>query len=174
MKLKGNTTICGEGKLTLKNQSGTAIWMNGPSTLTLRDIDFDMTALFSIYGATGTTADDDTEFLSAVVMDDVSGTMYSPQGASCIIDVNNLICNGCYFLNHVLFNSQQHRVPASQLQVVRGEDPNAVVTAIGEAPHQEITVNGKDGVYYDLQGRRVTTPDQKGIYIHNGRKVILK
>jgi hypothetical protein len=58
--------------------------------------------------------------------------------------------------------------------VVRGEDPNAVVTAIGEAPRQEITVDGNEKEYYDLQGRRVMTPEQKGIYISNGRKVIVR
>lgn len=48
--------------------------------------DFDMTALFSIYGTIGTTADDDTEYLSTVVMDDVSGTMYSPRHFTPISD----------------------------------------------------------------------------------------
>ena len=31
-----------------------------------------------------------------------------------------------------------------------------------------------DDVIYDLQGRRITTPTQKGIYIQNGRKFIWK
>ena len=31
-----------------------------------------------------------------------------------------------------------------------------------------------DGNYYDLQGRKVTTPNRKGIYIKNGQKVIIK
>ncbi len=31
----------------------------------------------------------------------------------------------------------------------------------------------ENGVYYDLQGRRVTNP-VKGLYIHNGRKVVVK
>ncbi len=30
-----------------------------------------------------------------------------------------------------------------------------------------------DGEYYDLQGRRVTAP-AKGIYVTNGKKVIIK
>lgn len=32
----------------------------------------------------------------------------------------------------------------------------------------------KDDVWYDLQGRRVNTPAQKGVYIRNGRKVFVK
>ena len=34
-------------------------------------------------------------------------------------------------------------------------------------------VNG-DGALYDLQGRRVTTPQRKGIYIRNGKKYVMK
>ena len=29
-----------------------------------------------------------------------------------------------------------------------------------------------EGVWYDLQGRKVEKPNRKGIYIHNGKKVI--
>ena len=32
----------------------------------------------------------------------------------------------------------------------------------------------EDGNYYDLQGRKVEKPNRKGIYIHNGRKVIVR
>ena len=31
-----------------------------------------------------------------------------------------------------------------------------------------------DAVYYDLQGRRVTKPTVKGVYIKNGKKVMVK
>jgi hypothetical protein len=31
----------------------------------------------------------------------------------------------------------------------------------------------EDGNYYDLQGRKVEKPNRKGIYIHNGRKVVV-
>ena len=30
-----------------------------------------------------------------------------------------------------------------------------------------------DGIFYDLQGRRVGNP-QKGIYVRNGKKVVIK
>lgn len=28
--------------------------------------------------------------------------------------------------------------------------------------------------YYDLQGRRIKKPTQSGIYIHNGRKIVVR
>ncbi len=32
----------------------------------------------------------------------------------------------------------------------------------------------EDGNYYDLQGRKVEKPNRKGIYIHNGKKVVVR
>ena len=32
----------------------------------------------------------------------------------------------------------------------------------------------EDGNYYDLQGRKVEKPNRKGIYIHNGQKVVIR
>ena len=39
----------------------------------------------------------------------------------------------------------------------------------------EITVNSKDnGAWYTIDGRRVAAPTERGIYIHNGKKYIVK
>ena len=44
------------------------------------------------------------------------------------------------------------------------------VTAVNE-----ITVNGKDnGAWYTIDGRRVAAPTERGIYIHNGKKFMVK
>jgi hypothetical protein len=34
--------------------------------------------------------------------------------------------------------------------------------------------NTEDGVIYDIHGRRITKPTSPGIYIQNGKKVIVK
>ena len=44
------------------------------------------------------------------------------------------------------------------------------VTGISEAA---TTTTATTGIYYDLQGRRMKSPQKGGIYIHDGRKVIL-
>lgn len=44
------------------------------------------------------------------------------------------------------------------------------VTAINSAKRQELTANGQ---YFDLQGRKVANPT-KGLYIVNGKKVVIK
>ena len=40
--------------------------------------------------------------------------------------------------------------------------------------HQETTIGSPVENLYDLQGRRVNTPSSKGVYIVNGRKVVVK
>ena len=49
------------------------------------------------------------------------------------------------------------------------EDDEGVVT-----PVERIVTNEGDDSYYTLQGVRVNTPTDKGIYINNGKKVIVK
>ena len=52
---------------------------------------------------------------------------------------------------------------------MQGEDGNTTGVEILEAPQ---SIN--DAVLYDLYGRKVTTPVKGGIYISNGKKVIVK
>ena len=47
------------------------------------------------------------------------------------------------------------------------EDADGVVKIV-------IPAGNEDGEYYTLQGVRVTNPTTKGVYIHNGKKVIIK
>lgn len=65
------------------------------------------------------------------------------------------------------------KVEAAALSRIRinmqGEDGNTTGVEILEAPQ---SIN--DAVLYDLYGRKVTTPVKGGIYISNGKKVIVK
>ena len=46
-------------------------------------------------------------------------------------------------------------------------------TGIHEPKDDGRTVEKRNDAFYDLQGRRVAVP-QKGVYIHNGKKVVIK
>ena len=49
-------------------------------------------------------------------------------------------------------------------------DFNGTTTAI-----DNVTISGmEDGTWYTISGLRVNRPAAKGVYIHNGRKVIVK
>jgi hypothetical protein len=39
---------------------------------------------------------------------------------------------------------------------------------------EEIDAEGKEQVIYDLTGRRIESTTQSGIYIRNGKKIIIK
>lgn len=70
-------------------------------------------------------------------------------------------------------DSSPVKVEAAALSRIRinmqGEDGNTTGVEILEAPQ---SIN--DAVLYDLYGRKVTTPVKGGIYISNGKKVIVK
>lgn len=50
---------------------------------------------------------------------------------------------------------------------------NVVSTGI-EAVHTEATVENNDPYYYTLSGQRIERPTQRGIYIHKGKKILIK
>ena len=60
--------------------------------------------------------------------------------------------------------------PATARRNTRSIVGGGNATGIESIHNSQFTIDS----YYDLQGRKVTTPNRKGIYIHNGKKVILK
>ena len=44
-----------------------------------------------------------------------------------------------------------------------------------ETAVEELTIDSEDkGAWYTIDGRRVAAPTERGLYIHNGKKVIVK
>ena len=66
-----------------------------------------------------------------------------------------------------------HPFEAYLMAPVDAPDSYAVAWSDIPAGIQQIKVGTSDNIYYDLQGRRVLYP-QKGLYIVNGKKVMLK
>jgi len=60
--------------------------------------------------------------------------------------------------------------PAAARAMTRSIVGGGNTTGINAVDSGELTGDS----YYDLQGRKVEKPNRKGIYIHNGRKVVLK
>ncbi len=61
------------------------------------------------------------------------------------------------------------------LEVVNS-NARAISILFGEATgiSTAVTTVPADGDWYDLNGRKVTAPTRKGVYIHNGKKVVIK
>lgn len=53
-------------------------------------------------------------------------------------------------------------------------DFNGETTAIDDSINSSDVIRGEEGVYYTLQGVRVTTPTKGNVYILNGKKIFIK
>lgn len=52
------------------------------------------------------------------------------------------------------------------------DDGNSETTEVNSIENGTLKI--ENGVFYDLAGQRVAQPTQKGLYIHNGKKVVIK
>ena len=78
------------------------------------------------------------------------------------------------FTNDVVYNLLAEAAPGIWfLSAETGGHPVLYDTGIVSGIHEVTGHSLKDGVYYDLQGRKVTRPS-RGIYIQNGHKVLVK
>ena len=66
------------------------------------------------------------------------------------------------------FSWEQQAPTAENLEIIHTNQ--AALTGIKDAK-RETTSNGR---YYDLNGRSTQSPNQKGVYIHDGKQVIIK
>lgn len=66
------------------------------------------------------------------------------------------------------FSWEQQAPTAENLEIIHTNQ--AALTGIKDAK-RETTSNGR---YYDLNGRSTQSPSQKGVYIHDGKQVIIK
>ena len=70
-------------------------------------------------------------------------------------------------------------VPANALESYKATEPwssfgNIVALTDEEMDVEQLTIDNSQLTIYDLHGRRVATPTKDGIYIINGRKVMVK
>jgi len=106
------------------------------------------------------------------------GTLTAGQIAASTTNVNNFALNGKQFVwvkyaINIGANKcwlQISEQPAATRAMTRSIVGGGDATGINAIEHG--TLDNED--YYDLQGRKVAKPNRKGIYIHNGQKVVLK
>lgn len=171
--LLANTTITG-GKLTLKNGSGqyktTGIHYADADggTLTVKDAEIEMVGDGFCYGITGNTG-------SSLIIDN-SDVSVSAHDNGCISEWSGITLSNCYIeqpeasvikpfgiygIEDHLLGSRNYTEP---LVIKAGE-----LTGINNA---NADVNANDSnTYYDLNGRKIVTPEKGKIYILNGKKV---
>ncbi len=67
------------------------------------------------------------------------------------------------------FSWEQQSATANKLEIIHSN--SSVITAIKNVK-SETTSDGSS--YYDLNGRNTSKPAQKGLYIHDGKKIVVK
>ena len=128
--------------------------------------------LFGFYNAKKglgvTTGYEDNEFLMGFWISKGTGAFYNNSAYLPIAetDVNKM---GCLGVSHNDYTSNgAKKVPALFFDFANADG----TTGIDEVVNT--TVKNHDGKYYTLSGQQVEKPTAGGIYIHNGRKFVVK
>ena len=176
MHLFPNTTITG-GKLTLKSEAPDAdalgIYISDEgATLTIKDADIEVVGDGFEYGITG-------ESECSLVIDN-SSVSVSAHGFGCISDWGSVNLTNCYIETPETSNIKANGIynGAGDNFIGGGDATETIVIKAGELTGiNELGVRSEElGVgngqsTYDLNGRKVTTPEKGKIYIINGKKV---
>ena len=59
---------------------------------------------------------------------------------------------------------------ARGISVVFDDDSTTGIKAV----NREERIVNSDDAWFDLQGRKIQEPTQRGLYIHNGKKIVVK
>lgn len=127
--------------------------------------------LFGFYNAKkglGVTGYEDNEFLMGFWISKGTGAFYNNSAYLPIAetDVNKM---GCLGVSHNDYTSNgAKKVPALFFDFANADG----TTGIDEVVNT--TVKNHDGKYYTLSGQQVEKPTAGGVYIHNGRKFVVK
>ena len=161
ISIDGNATFGGTGQLVVKSDDGAGIWIR-QGWLRVQDIDL------SVEGKTAGVeglVKYGTQYWGTLKLNNVAGTISARDaGAPAIKTVKALTLEDCYIAGNAAFDETTHNVDAQEIELVR----TGIVTDIDDAPHLNDNgqgINDKDAAVYDLQGRRVDTPQSGHIYI---------
>ena len=91
-------------------------------------------------------------------------TLYFPQNGASIG-----ACRAYFKLNGITAGDPKD--PQSGIKAFNLNFGDETTTSIN---HSRTTINNEDGSWYTLDGRKVNSPTQRGIYINKGRKVVIK
>ena len=73
------------------------------------------------------------------------------------------------------FVSAESALPAYTAYLTRDEAEAAALAILLPTAIDQIRITeGNTGTWYDLQGRPTSTPTQPGVFIHNGKKIVVK
>ena len=154
---RGQCTITGTGTLVINSKNGPAVKADDGSSLEIKDVDF------SVQGKTGGFKDVKTLYFT-----NAEGTATCESGY-VVSNVDNFFISRCYINNNVSFDRNNKRIASNVLKI--GREKNVISTDIDQVTSNKYQVTSDD--WYTIDGRKLSgKPAKKGIYIHNGKKVL--
>ena len=170
IRLFGNTTITG-GKLTLKGDgsvdSALGIYISDAEYLLIRNAYMEIDGEACEFGITsdGTTA----------LLIDNSDLSISAHNEGCIIDWASISLTNCFIQKPEVSVLKSDAIYGIEDHIMgNSAGPETVVIKAGEmtgiANAQTSNLKSQNSTVYDLNGRKVATPEKGKIYIINGKK----
>lgn len=164
-----STSIEGNGTLTITSKNGAGINIKRSSTAGLLVKDIDLVVKGNTAGIIGSANSTNTRFYSNLAFENTNciiGRTGGEQGSVGII--NKMVFNKCTMTQGVLEN---HEVLANPMVIER----NVIGITTGIENGQRNSVKGQRDEWYTIDGQKLSgKPTQKGIYIHNGHKRVIK
>ena len=174
--LKKNTTIKGEGKLTLKTNDNPGIYLTDGASATIENMNMDIEAFWGISGPSNPTGEKITIKSSNItIITSTAGNQY----AAAICDLPGGIiledCSITYPTNATLSNNG---VCLGNSTTLAKDVTIKAKVGISTGGVERLNDNGQminDKAWFTIDGRKLNgKPTQKGIYIQNGNKRIIK
>ena len=171
--LNKNTTIKGEGKLTLKSNDNPGIYLTDGASATIENMNMDIEAFWGISGPFNPTGEKITIKSSNItIITSTVGNQYS--AAICDLSGGIILedCSITYPTNATIQNNGVYSGTKLAKDVTITAKGNI---ATGIENGQRNSVKGQRDEWFTLDGQKLSgKPTQKGIYIQNGKKRIIK
>ena len=169
-----STTIKGDGKLTLKSNEVTGIYITHGTDVTIENMNLDIYAKWGIAGPPSSNNKEKLTIKSSNVTITTS-TVQSPD-ASAICDLpGGIVLEGCsitYPFDATIRNNGVYSGDnlALDVTITAGSGIATGTDLQDQVQRSKIKVDSEE--WYTIDGRKLSgKPNAKGIYLHNGKKV---
>ena len=166
-----STTIEGQGeaKLTISSKNGVGINIKRSSSAGLLVKDIDLVVKGNTAGIIGTANATQTRFYSSLAFENTNcniSRVGGEQGSVGII--NKMVLEKCHWTTGE-FDKTNHYVLANPMVIER--DVIGITTGVENG--QRNSVKGQRDEWYTIDGQKLSgKPAKKGIYLHNGKKIV--
>lgn len=174
--LQNNTTIKGNGKLTLKSGGDTGIYLTEGASATIENMDMVISSMWGIAGPRNTVGEKITIKSSNITI--TTSTAPYPDNAAAICDLSGGIiledCSITYPTNARLYKNGVYS-GSSLAKDVTITAKVGISTGLEAIENGQLTIDNSNDSWYTIDGQKLSgKPAKKGIYIQNGKKQIVK